>query len=456
MKTAITALPPILLAACLLLPIASCGGDGDGAALTGPEAPDHAWTPVPAHREQRDRFTVVWLEGSPYEMGRQQGELLRGELAAGIAWLRGMFPLLPELAVLLGNATGLTDLAMRNAYPDIVEECRGLSDAAGDTGWSMELCMLLNFGDVAVEFLEAGFPGSPLPFPQACSQLAAAGPATPDGRLYHARVLDWDRLDFLLDYPVIFVRQPDDGIPHAFIGFPGNLSPYSGMNAAGLSLSSDEADPLDQTQHDLGGRSHVQMQGHLLKHARSLAEARALLEAEDHMTVEIIVAADGNARDAAVFEMTSQHLGVRGMDHGVVFATNHFEQPETRDWDAEPAGPSSLLRFRRLGQLAEPGGPGSLHGTFTPQVLVDQVLRDRTHPDTGEVFAPDVFDNGSSIATNGALYQIVFDPERLLFWVAAGGLPVPSQPFVGFSLGELLGLPGAAPCSPERFPEEIL
>jgi len=97
-----------------------------------------------------------------------------------------------------------------------------------------------------------------------CSQLVARGAATADGRIYHARILDWGDIDYLLEFPVIFVREPAAGNPHVTIGFPGNLSPYTGMSWHGLSIGSNESDPLDGSQHDLVGRSHVQMTARLL------------------------------------------------------------------------------------------------------------------------------------------------------------------------------------------------
>jgi hypothetical protein len=90
-----------------------------------------------------------------------------------------------------------------------------------------------------------------------------------------------------------------------------------------------------------------------------------------------------------------------------------------------------------------------------------EILRDRVDPwltdEAGQPveYGRDVFDNNRSIATNGVIRQIVFDPERLLMWVASGSEPpIPSRPFVCYSLGDLLGLPGAATCEPVRFPAE--
>ena len=114
----------------------SCGDDDDDDSSIDDDDDDSAdddddsepWVPVEPHRETRGAYTVVWLAGTPYDMGYQQGELLMGELAAGVEWLNSMG--LIDLLIPIARALGLVDLAMDNSYPDIVEECRGMVDAA--------------------------------------------------------------------------------------------------------------------------------------------------------------------------------------------------------------------------------------------------------------------------------------------------------------------------------------
>jgi len=424
--------------------------DSDGDADSGADGGEDAgpWEAVPSHREERDGYIVVWLEGTPYEMGYQHGSLLHDELEWGMtnSTYIDQIQLIVPIAALLG----IDEVAAAHSYPSIVEECEGMVDAAGDVGWTMELCLLVNFGDVVVEYL-----GDYLPVKGAlapgCSQLMARGAATADGRLYHARILDWGDIDFLIEFPVIFVRQPDGLNPHVTVGFPGNLSPYTGMGWHGLSIGSNESDPLDGSQHDLVGRSHVQMLGQLLAWTGSLEAATAAVLGSDHMTVEQFGMADGAAGDAAAFEMTSTAVGVRGMEDDVLWLTNHFVGETTSGLDADPAGASSLLRFDRLEQLLAPDGVATRYGELEPEVLVE-ILRDRVNPYTFEESSVDDFDNDSSLATNGAVYQIVFSPEELVFWVAAGAIPVPQQPFVGFSVGELLGMDGAVMPEPAIIP----
>jgi hypothetical protein len=416
--------------------------DTDADSDSGTDSGSDPWEPVEPHREERGNFTIVWLSGTPYEMGLQHGTLLRDEIQWGTEQSEYLDQL--EWIIPVASLLGVVSAAENASYPAVVEECQGMVDAAGDVGWTMDLCLLVNFGDVLVEFLGdlIPFAGEPALFAPGCSQFVARGSATADGRVYHGRILDWGDIDFLVAFPVVFVRQPEVGHPHAVIGFPGNISPYSGINLPGLSMGSNESDPLDGSQHDLLGRSHVQMLGQLLRFAGTLAEARQAIESQDHMTVEQFGIADGPGADGAVFEMTATAVGVRGPADDVLWMTNHFVAPETIELDADPAGASSLLRFERLSQLLAPDGIHTRHGEIDPLVAVE-IMRDRVDPYTFETSPADAFDNNASLATNGALYQIVFSPGDGCFWAAAGALPVWAQPFVGFCLPELLDLPGA-------------
>ena len=84
-----------------------------------------------------------------------------------------------------------------------------------------------------------------------------------------------------------------------------------------------------------------------------------------------------------------------------------------------------------------------MYGQLDPAALV-KIVRDRVDPET-MVTSPPVFDDGLSLATDGALYEAVFDGSHAQFWVAAGVVPIPGQAFVGFSLTHLLGNASAAP-----------
>ncbi len=406
-----------------------------------------AWNPVEPHVEHRGQFTVVWLAGTPYEMGYQQGELLHETVGEAIAFVES--DLLLASLPLLAKDMGILDIAAANSYPDILEECQGLVDAAADVGMTMDYCLTLNFGDVMLEMMTSGIPGEGLG--PGCSSLIARGAATPDGRLHHARNLDWGSMNIAIihQHPVLFVRQPVDGIPHIYVGFPMNLSPYTGMNLAGIAIGSHEASPAGLAEQAASGRSHVQMLGQLLKHARTLDEVRAFLEGEPHMSAELFSVSDGDGGTGAIFEMTATAVRERTFAEEVLFATNHFLHPEMVEKHAKP-GSGSVNRIKRFQQLVEPDGEESAWGDLDEQHIAD-VMRDPIDPAVGEA-EPDEeleakgWDNDGSLGANGPMHFVIFDPARRLFYVNAGVLPLHKQPYTCFSLEELLGVDGAETC----------
>lgn len=400
--------------------------------------PPQGWEPVSPRVEKRDTITIVWLSGTYYEMGVQQGELLK----EGVAGLGA-----EALATLdfFGGALGLSRLSMRPSSPDIIEECRGLSDAAEDVGMTMDACMMLALGDVYQEAF--GYVLPQILFHDGCSSFAIADGATTDNRLYHAHSLDNSSpLNHLLANPTLVIRQPQGGIPYVSVTAPGGVVPTDAMNAAGISVSINAASPKEFEDLSLYGESTVQMMAEIMTSATSYEEAIAILTSRERMRANIILVADGNSQQAGVVELLGFESRIRPLDeNGVLYATNHFVDDGFFERHRTPS-PSTLSRFNRYQQLFEPDGKDSLHGTFDPEVAV-RVLRDRVNPETGETTPSEIFDDDATIGGNGPLRQVVFDPERGLFWVASAiAPPVPEGEFTCFSLSELLGFPDAVSC----------
>lgn len=413
---------------------AGCGASGDG---------DKRYSEP--ERFERDGVHVLKLVGTPYEMGLQHGRLMAPELAEGVDFVEHdpLFSLLMPLA----RAQGMVEEAREQSYPEVYEECRGMAEAArraGVDGWTMDICITLAFGDVVLAFIASLLePG--------CTQFVASAAATADGSLIHGRNMDWDRLSYLIDHPAVIVRQPEDGLASLSLGFPGCVAPYNGFNEAGLAVATNDnsANPdLDPNQH--GRPGHTQMVHQLLAHAGSMEEAEAFLKAEQHARATIITISDGDDRAGAVFEVTPSHLGIRRLSaDGVVYATNHFIDPDIDPYDNRPDTPtdSTVCRLERLEEVLPPHGRESLHGQLNLDTAVG-ILADRHNPCTGETYGPEPFDNNGSIATNGAIWSMVFLPEKRQVYFAGGEPPVPLQPYVGFDLADLLKAGGDGATEP--------
>ncbi|NJN85862.1 MAG: alpha/beta hydrolase [Leptolyngbyaceae cyanobacterium SL_7_1] len=398
------------------------------------------WQPIAPHREKRGNIQVVWLQGTPYDMGYQHGQMLHDEIVTiGADALR--------VAGFVGKGLGFGRLAEKRTYPNVIEECQGMVAATQDIGIDMDVCLMMSYADVFQEIL-----GYTLPrelFWDGCNQFVATTNATIDGRLYHGSSVDNNEkpIDYVVNNPVVFVRQPTEGLPHVFVTYPGVVWPNSGMNVAGISLGLDTAHPNSPDELEIYGRSNVQIMAKILETSVSFDEARAAMESQPRVRANLIMITDGKSRQAGVFEFTGKNLGVRELqDNGVLYTTNHFVLPEMHDKQPLPVESSSLSRFDRFKQLMEPEGSTTHYGQIDPQIMAT-IARDRVNPYTGETSPLSLFDDDASPGGNGSLRQALYDPEGLRLWVAAGPPPVPENPFVCFSMGELLGLPNATPCS---------
>lgn len=450
----------LLVSLVLSLSVAGCGGGNENGTDVLPDvsldvpgdtdAGTPPWTPVEPHQETRGPYTVVWLKGTPYEMGKQQGEMLKEAIGEAMAFVAAdpLLSSIPELAIQLG----IYDVLAANSFPDIIDECRGIAEGAEGSGLTEELCVILNCGDVLLHLLYVGIPDPPEG--PGCSGVITAGPATKDGRMLHSRNLDWGgmNIDIIYHNPVIFVRQPEEGIPHVIVGFPMDLTAYTGMNTRGIAFGTHAADPAGLEEMSGAGRSHVQATSQMLKSVGSLDDVEAFIEAQQHMTAGILVASDGQSGTGAVFDMTATGNGVRKTgEAGLVYGTNHFTSEEMKDKDDE-GGPGSQKRWDRFMQLLEPASDDTVYGTIDHEVLY-KVMRDVTDPWSGheytmeEIEAAD-FDTDGTIGANAPMHMVVFEPERLLFWVAAGKPPVHTIPALCFSLEELLGFENPTPCEP--------
>lgn len=163
-------------------------------------------------------YPLVVVRGTPYQMGRQLGGLLRAEIQQFVP------PTVAGLSQKMGvKVEEFTEVWGRSAaYADdrVEQELAGLADGSG----------------VPLSTLQA-FHAIPLLMPYSCSSIAAWGKATADGHLYQTRNLDWSLEVGAHEFPVIVLYIPDKGIPHVVPTFAGMIGAHTGLNARGIALS---------------------------------------------------------------------------------------------------------------------------------------------------------------------------------------------------------------------------
>ena len=161
------------------------------------------------------RVPVVVVKGTPYEMGRQLGEIIGPQMKQFV----------PAAMAGITQKLSVTNEALREVW--------ARSAAFGDDRVEQELAGLSDGSGVPLSLLQA-MHAVPLLMPYSCSSIAAWGGATEDGHLYQTRNLDWSLEVKAHEFPVIVVYIPDKGHAHVLPTFAGMTGAFKTIDADGI------------------------------------------------------------------------------------------------------------------------------------------------------------------------------------------------------------------------------
>ncbi len=328
---------------------------------------------------------VLFVDGTPEQMGGAHGRLLS-------EWVPQV---MPRTMALVAAGYAVTkgewfydhiDDVYRRASPHtpdrFLRECRAMAAAA------------------KIEERDA-LAGNFFPEMFHCSGVAVRGKASADGRVVHARVLDYMRDIGLQKYAVLQVFRPADGIPWVSVGYAGFIGTVTAMNAKGLAIG------------EMGGRGEGNWDGlpmtfllrEVAEKTSTVEEALALMRRTPRTCEYYYVISDAK-RDMA----------------GVHAAPDAFEvlRPGQQDPRLPPV-PEDTVMFSagsRAKALSE-----RLHenfGKITPETMMAIVKR--------------------PVAMKSNLHDAIFMPETLDLWFADAGRKTPAcdEPYTHVNLKALL------------------
>ncbi|KFE69521.1 C45 family autoproteolytic acyltransferase/hydolase [Hyalangium minutum] len=349
---------------------------------------------------------LLVLSGSPYEVGRQHGSLMREEIAYAVSVEdEAIRPMLGKI--------GVSDQTMRQRMAalgallpaDVHEEVRGISDASGI---SRETIL---YHTLVLDILS----GAPI----GCSQFAVFGRATVDGKVIHGHNLDvpYPSLAKFLR-PVCIVYRREGCIPYVSITFwPVALGVCSGMNAEGLSLGVNvPVAPLDpRVFYPLTFQNRE-----VLSRARTLEEARAVLEGTQRGGSWNLMLTHRSGQ-ALVWEQVGPHSGQYAAhpEQDFVVSTNHLRVAHKAAQGHEAVAlemlqdmqEDSIHRYRRLEQLVR-GSWGDIRLDTAVGFLRD----------CGESASAPSPSMRTICRADNAL-SMVYEPATLTLDLAAGAMP---------------------------------
>jgi len=363
--------------------------------------------------EDIDGLSVLHVKGSPYEMGYQNGFLLKDSIQAQIQYqIQELIDMGYSYEYLLNCSQ-----AMEPHIPqEYIEEMQGLADGAGMN--YTDVLLGQTYGDI--RFYGPGWTG--------CSGFAVFGNATMDGHLYHGRSLDWNLPPESIG--LITVYEPENGNAYVNVGFFGMIAVITGMNIEGITVGSKISLSNDQT---LDGMPAEFIHKQVLQYSNNLTEAIDIICQTDRTFGENIVLGDGKNLNACAIEVSANYCEVFWAGDpaediephysipNAVRRTNHYVDTELAATQRSPYDPRvgwnwSWNRYEKLSELIEDN-----YGNITAEMSIEFL---RTPP----------------VAWDPINFQsTVFDSTDLELWVANANSTTPAylREFIYLSYDDL-------------------
>lgn len=334
-----------------------------------------------------DGQRVVLLKGTPEQVGKAHGQLLKVETQRCIDSVIYSFGTVQTIRTGRWFRQEL-EAAYKRLSPHIPDDHKretiALAEALGMDG---QLAQTINV------------------FPELfhCSGFAVFGKATKDGKLYHGRVLDYMTTIGLQDSATTFVIAVDGKIPFVNVGYGGFIGSVSGMNAKAISLG------------EMGGRGEGKWDGapmatlmrRALEECSTLDEVMSLWKNSPRTCEYYYVFADGK---------TNRAVGVAATPENIEFVLPGQAHPLLGDGIPDAVVLSAGDRLEKLrGRVKERYGQLDAEG--------GQWLMCRP------------------VAMESNLHNVLFVPADGVLYVANANheQPAAERPYVKLDLNQLLG-----------------
>ena len=224
----------IVLAVLLLLNLPSVLSQNQ---QTYEQSRDKPFLPLSGQKGKRwdiDNVTIVYLNGTFYEMGYELGSLVKQEISVNTRAFRSYYA---KQGIYQKELKDIWDLQKPYISQEVIDYIQGCADA-----------LEVPFEDVACIWVAEG-----AAYVHKCSSFAAWGSATKDGKLIQMRSLEFplgiqDPLtkDFVQDSPLLVIADPTDYNAFMYPTFAGYVV-EDGMNEKGIAVSNMWSPNTDQT-----------------------------------------------------------------------------------------------------------------------------------------------------------------------------------------------------------------
>ena len=348
---------------------------------------------------------VLYVQGTAYERGYQQGYLLRNEIQDNLGTLydnmlekfrsKELFaeaferlrPFIPQEYI-----DEMHGLAHGSKLPlEVIHHIHALPSI---TEWGGKK----RLKKIVKQMIRGEDLGT------SCSNFSVLPES--DEPLVTVRILDWGlhRISKLHEYPLITVAKNEAGMVSANIGWVGFLGAVSGMNAEGITLGEmGYGSPPNET---LRGKPMIFLLREVLDNAKSLANVRTIISESTGTNSFGFLMSDGKTNEAELY--------IRDRERFLVF------QPGTRIEDGDeilPAVKGVSYGGHYEDRLNE--NLATYRSQLSPEILMETII--------------------PNVAMKSNFQNVVYYPEKLQFWVANAknsGSRAAEQTYTFFDLAE--------------------
>jgi Acyl-coenzyme A:6-aminopenicillanic acid acyl-transferase len=341
--------------------------------------------------ELHDGTRVLFVKGTPEEIGEQHGTLLKEEirdLVKRVVYGVGVGSSFGKGRWFFGEIEGCVQRLSPFIDPRTVRE---MDSIAKTVGYHPQEIRLANF------------------FPEMfhCSGFALLGEATEGKRIYHGRILDYMKGIGLEKNAVVTVYQPDEGHAWVNVGYAGFTGSVTAMNDQHLSIG----EMGGRGEGNWDGKPMAQLVREVMEKAETLEEAVEIMRRGPRTCEYYYVIADGRAHTAVGIKATPEIFEVVHPGEG---------HPQLDSPIKDTVLLSAGDRYRELVRRVQAG-----YGKFDANAARELMTR--------------------PVCMNSNIHSVLFAPDTLDFWVANsdGETPASHTRYTKYNLRELLSGPPA-------------
>jgi len=349
-------------------------------------------------------ITVVYLSGSPYEIGLAHGKLCREEI---LEINRPIFELFDNMTEESKHWWSKAEDLEKQIPAEYIAEMHGIAD-----GSDIEYNKILFLNTVST--ISEG---------RGCFAFSYRDK---DSKIITFRQGDMPTDTFLHKKILLYIIKPEKGHGFAAILNPGWVDGESGINEKGVTVSQNN---ISIAQKEWGVMPITILSRYILQYSKTIEEADHLLNTQKKYPARLLFVS--SPKSAVVFEIANSDKARLDMKNGYLATANH-----ARIIPSEPVSGSSYSRLE-----------------YADQFLLKNVSSMN-------------FDKGIELVrsnkisrrwTRGVqnILSYIFSPSTLDLWIAiapdSNYIPASYGPFVGFNLMHELYGSGEKP-NPDSFP----